>query len=401
MKNKEQDNVIYFDKNAHKTINKKRLIGLIILLLIILLIVITYILYATNENIRGYIDKNILRKEITQSNLKSIEIKDYDKLNIFAYYNKIAILKDNTLSLYNQSAKKETDLKVEISTPITYSCGRYFIIGEKGSSKVYLMKENEIVWEKNLEGNISRVTVNEAGYTAAVLTGTANKSVIIVFDEKGTELFKYYLSKTIAIDLSISSDCKNLAFAEINTAGTLIQSNVKILSVEKTKTAPDEALIYTYNAEQNSLILSLKYSYGNKLVCMYDDSVQLIKDNTDSKIVDITQKENKITYYSIQLDNNVATVQEESAGLLSTQTTVKIINTSNQKQSEYKFEGVTRDLYTYGNNIALNLGSEIHFIRTNGWLVKKYTSSQEIRKIVLTDAIAGIVYRNKIEIVNL
>ena len=43
MKNKEQDNVIYFDKNAHKTINKKRLIGLIILLLIILLIVITYI----------------------------------------------------------------------------------------------------------------------------------------------------------------------------------------------------------------------------------------------------------------------------------------------------------------------------------------------------------------------
>ena len=56
-------------------------------------------------------------------------------------------------------------------------------------------------------------------------------------------------------------------------------------------------------------------------------------------------------------------------------------------------------MYCCDNKIALNLGSEIHFIDTNGWLIKKYTSEKEIRKIVITDDIACIVYRDKLEIV--
>ncbi len=56
---------------------------------------------------------------------------------------------------------------------------------------------------------------------------------------------------------------------------------------------------------------------------------------------------------------------------------------------------------TCANNIALNLGSSIDFINTNGWLVKKYISEKEIKDIVLAEQIAGIVYKDKIEIANL
>ena len=78
---------------------------------------------------------------------------------------------------------------------------------------------------------------------------------------------------------------------------------------------------------------------------------------------------------------------------------MKIINSTSQKENVYKFEGVAKEFYCKDNKIAINLGSEIHFIDTNGWLIKKYASSKEIRKIVISDYIAGIVYRNKIEIV--
>ena len=67
----------------------------------------------------------------------------------------------------------------------------------------------------------------------------------------------------------------------------------------------------------------------------------------------------------------------------------------------YKFDGVVKELYCSNNKIALNLGSEVHFIDSNGWLIKKYSSAKEIRKIVITDDIAGIVYRDKIEIIKL
>ena len=57
--------------------------------------------------------------------------------------------------------------------------------------------------------------------------------------------------------------------------------------------------------------------------------------------------------------------------------------------------------YHYGDIIALNLGTEIEFINTEGWLVKRYIANQEITNIVVSDNIAGIIYRDKIEIVNL
>ena len=56
---------------------------------------------------------------------------------------------------------------------------------------------------------------------------------------------------------------------------------------------------------------------------------------------------------------------------------------------------------SYNDKISINLGSEVHFISTNGWLIKRYISSQEIKKIVMCNNFAGIVYRNKIEIVNI
>jgi len=58
-------------------------------------------------------------------------------------------------------------------------------------------------------------------------------------------------------------------------------------------------------------------------------------------------------------------------------------------------------MYCSGSKIALNLGSEIHFVDTNGWLIKKYTSNQEVRKIVISNEVAGIIYRNKIELIKL
>lgn len=401
MRNKSNEkgkNIIYFNKNEHRTFNKKRIAGLIILLVIIVIFIVGYILYATNEEFRTFMDMNVLRKEITENNLNSIVLEDYDKSNIYAYSNKIAVLKDNKLSLYTASGRQEGQLEVQISTPITYSNGRYFMIAQQDSSKAYLIRDNEIVWEKDLEGNISRVSVNSAGYSSIILTGTAYKTVIVVFDNQGNELFKY-MSSTITVDSAISEDNQYLSFAEVNISGTFVQSNIKTLSIEKAKTSPNEANVFTYNADSNSLILNIKYQNNNKLVCMYDDSVHVIKNNEDTKVADINSS--GMTFYSIELNNHLVGAVESTSGLLDTQTSVQIINMDNQNQSTYNFNGVTKELYSYGNKIALNLGSEVHFIETNGWLIKKYTSSQEIRKIVITDEIAGIVYRDKIEIVNL
>lgn len=398
MKSGKNINLLYFDKNENKTINKKRLVGLIILVLLICLIVVLYSVYVANENFRSYVDINILNKEIEDSNLKSINIEDYDKSNIFAFSEYIAILKDNKLETYNSSGKKEAENRIEISNPIIDSNGKFLMIAEQNSSKVYLLEGNIIKWEQDLEGNIIRINVNENGYSSVILSGTSHKAVIILFDNFGKEIFRY-LSRTITVDAAISDDNKYLSIAEVNTSGTLIQSNIKVISVEKAKEEPLEAIVYTYNAPTNSLILDIKYQNKTRLVCEYDNEVHVIKDNQDTKIADIDTSKEKITFSSIDLENHILKNIEENSGIFNTITVVKIINSTSLKENTYKFDGAIKELYCCDNKIALNLGSEIHFIDTNGWLIKKYTSEKEIRKIVITDDIAGIVYRDKIEIV--
>ena len=398
MKSKNNDNTLSSGIRNEEKINRKKIIGLVLIALIIVAIVVVYIVYRTNETVRQYFDENILHKNISENNLNKILLEDYDKSHIFAYKDKILILKSNVLEQYNTSAKKEQEITVEISNPLSSTSNNYFMLAEKGSSRVYMIEDSRIKWEKDLEGNISKINVNSAGYSAAILTGTAYKSVIVLFDEEGNELLRNYLANTIAIDVDITPDGEYLAFAELNTSGALVQSNVKIISIEKAKNKQTDAE-YTFNAETGKLILGIQYQRNNNLVCVYDDEIDTIQNNQNNKLLDFNTE--KVTFESIELDNAITRIVEENDGIFDTQTIIKTVNTTNKRENTYKFNGTTKELYTCGDKIAINLGTEVHFIDTRGLLIKKYISSQEIRKIVISDKIAGIVYRDKIEIVKL
>ena len=80
---------------------------------------------------------------------------------------------------------------------------------------------------------------------------------------------------------------------------------------------------------------------------------------------------------------------------------MQIINSSTKSTSIYAIENVPKNVYIQDDMIVINLGTSALFINDNGWLVKKYESSQEIQEIVLCNSVAGIVSKNKIEIISL
>ncbi|MGN1269397.1 MAG: DUF5711 family protein [Clostridia bacterium] len=390
--------VIEFKQN--KKINKKKIGVIIAISILAILLVVTIILYNGNKNFRNFMDKYIFRKNVTEENIPMIEI-DYDSnINIIPYNKYICILAENTLSQYNSSGKKEKEVKIEINNPIYDTENKYLVIGEKDNQKLYLISEDHIIWEKSIDGNLSRVTVNKNGYVCAIVTGTTHKSVIITYDEKGNELFKNYLSNTIAIDACISPDNSNLAYAEINYSGTAIQSNIKIMSIkEATKT--DVEPKYIYNALKNQLVLKIKYQNKDNLICMYDDSIYKINNGQSYEILSLNEEINKITFADIELNDYIFRTYEKSTGIFSADTVVELKNISNDKETVYTVEEVVKSVDCSNNIMAFNLGNEVDFVNTSGWLVKRYYSSQVIKNIVLGDGVAGIVYRDKIELINL
>lgn len=387
-------------KTKEKKVNKKKVIITIIAIIIILFLIIISAIYINNKNVRLWIDKNIFRKEVIQNNLPTIELNESDTQNIYAFNKYIGVLSKNQFAIYDNSGKKQDELNIEITKPIFNSNGRHLVIAEEKGQKVYLITDKGIAWEKSVEGNISQVEVNKNGYVAITIVDTINKTVVAVYDNTGNWLFNNILSTTRVVSTSLSNDNKYLALAEIDTSGTQIQSSIKVMSIEEGKNNPSNSIKKVYNSEKGDLITQIKYQEKDKLLCMYTDKIDVIK--TDETTETISEnKDKKVSFTSISLSNSAVMLEEKSSGLFTADSIVSIINPDNKNISTYTTEAVTKEIYTYDNIIGLNLGAEVEFINTSGWLVKKYTAEQEITNIVLSSSMAGIVYRDKIELINL
>ena len=389
----------YWQETTESKINKKKIIISIVISILVIGIIVIASLYITNKNVREWIDTNIFRKQVTQNNVSIIELDEGQTSNIFAFNKYIGILNKNKLNIYGNTGNEEAEMDIQITNPIFNSSNRFLAIAESKGQKVYLIEDKQVLWENTIEGNISQVHVNENGYVAVIISDTSYKSIIEIFDPKGNELFKRFLSTTMAVDVSISNDNKYLAIAEVNPSGTVIQSNIRIISIEKAKTAPANSEEKNYTSEANRLITNVNYQNKNKLVCMYTDGITMIENDAETTLFD--NKDKKITLESIELNNNVATVEEKSSGIFSADSVINIVNIENKSTKEYTVNSVIKEFYTKGDIIALNLGTEIEFINTGGWLVKRYIANQEITNITVGNNIAGIIYRDKVEIVNL
>lgn len=390
----------FWKEDEEKKINKTKLAILIAIIILIIIAGITIAIYMNNRTARDWINKNILQKEKVQNNLPSIEISETDNSSICVFNKYIGILSKSNFKVYDSTGRKETEYTIEISNPIYNSNNRYLAIAENKGQKLYLIEDKQIKWEKNIEGNISQVSINKNGYVAVTIVDTSYKTVIAVYNSQGDHLFNTYLSTTRVVATSISEDNKYLALAEIDTSGTVVQSNIKIISIEEGKSNPDNSIKKIYNGENKDLITNIKYQEKGKLLCMYTDKITEIK--SDGTVENIKEYENKkMAFSSIELSNATVTVEEKSSGIFTADSVIDITNSENKNISTYTVESVIKEIYTSNNLIALNLGSEVEFINSSGWLVKKYIAEQEITNIVLSNSIAGIIYRDKIEIINL
>lgn len=388
------------ETSPQKKLNKKKIFGIIIVLLCVILFVVLLFLYNNNDECRKIFDKYIFRKEVNAEQLNTIDIETSSDANVFSYSKYIVVLDQNELKLYNKYGKQEHTLEIEISTPIFEVNNNYLCVAEKGGQKIYLIYNKEIVWQKDVEGNISNININKNGYVSVVISGTSYKSIVQTFDSNGNDLFKQYLGETSVIDTDISNDNKYLAIAEINSSGIMVQSNIKVISIEEAQKNASEAIKYTYIADADNLIINIKYNNKNELICMYDSHIDVLKENENTELLNF-ESEN-ILFADINLTNKFIKIVEKKYNAFNSEIEMQIVNTSTQDITTYKIENTPKKVYVQDKMIAINLGTSVLFINDTGWLVKDYQSNgEEVQKIVFCDNIAGVVCKNEIKIIPL
>ncbi len=348
--------------------SKKNILKNTIIFICMIIIIVLVTLYISNEAVRNVIDRYILRKEVSEEQTVSIELSGDENKSIFAYDKYIVVLNNGLLTSYNSFGNKAFTNEISISNPIFVAKDKFLCIAEKQGNKIYLLSGGNIVWQNDVEGSISQINVNKNGYVSAIVKGTSHKTVILTYNDKGKELFKTYLSSTNPIKAQMSNDNKYLAVAEVNSSGSIVQSYIKLISVQKAENDPTNSVEYTYKAEPGRLIIDMEYQDKNKLVCMYNDVVEIIENEKNQEVFKMTDK---TTYVSIDLKNATLNIQEKQKGIFNTNQEVLIKDINHQTENLYTVDGVINFIETKGNNIAINMGSDVHFINTSRMVTKK------------------------------
>lgn len=380
---------IYLRKNGK--INKNAVIKLIVIFLITSIIATLVVLYKQNNEVRKLFDKYVFMKNTYENNLPKIET---DSKNIYAFKNSILVFKDNELISYNKYGKEEYSLSIELTNPILKTAGDYICMAEKNGSKVYIILYKNIIWEKEIKGNISDISLNKNGQVALTILGTTDKSIVIVFNEKGDELFSKHIAEDLVVSTALSDDNRNLAIAKVNYSGIDVKSEIETIDIKEAKDG--KTVINEYKADLGDLIIKIEYDKKSNLICMYDKYISIIKGNTIEKKVDYSLED--ILFADI--NNKIVKVIRKNDSVLNSKIELQIVNVDTGITVSYEIEE-PKSIYVFENNIAVNMGSEALFLNNSGWLIKDYTSSQEIKNIVVSNDIAGIIYKNKIEIISL
>ena len=385
------------EEKYQRELNIRKIVITSMVVILVIVAIILFSLYIAKPNFRRWVDSNILRKDIKSENVATIDL-NVDKNNqVFCYDKYISVLREKNLKLYNSVGENVTEISVDINTAIFSSKDKYLALAEKNGQEFCVILDKTYLWRQKVDGEILQIYVNKNGYIALVTTDTTYKSIITVYDSTGKQLMRKFLASTRVIDVSISNDNKYLAYAEMDTSGTLIKSNVKIISIEKAQTNTEEVEVYSKEQAISKMIIKIQYQEKNELVCVYDDEIDVIKDNKESELL---KKDDTITFMSGNLNNSIAYVKEQQNGVFNSSSTLNITSISNNQISTYNFKEIAKEMYTSGNVIGVNIGTEIYFIGTNGILKKKYTSSQEITNVIMTNSLGIVIYKDRIEIIS-
>ena len=187
----------------------------------------------------------------------------------------IVTLSSGELKVYDFEGNNKNTIKMKIGNPIYDIEDRYMGIADKNVTKIYLIDDDKLAWEKTLDVTVEKIKVNKNGYMVVVTKDSVYKSVVSVYSNKGELLFKSYVSNGYVIDTEISPDNKYLVIGEVDYSKTYIESTVKVIDIKKAIKAEEGSLINTF--VKDKLLVNLKIKENNNISFEYIE--EIVKDS--------------------------------------------------------------------------------------------------------------------------
>ena len=328
------------------------------------------------------------------SNRIELVTKDSD---IYGMYDEqLYVYSNNTITLYNNKCEVTWTYNFSESfSPNIYVEGKYMLVTNNSTGRIYLFESQNEILNKKIDGTIKNSFIDKYGNIAIEYSNESGyNNVISVYDKKGNSKYDTYLSQENIISLQMLENAKKIIFAEAVSESSNIGIKLRMIDITKNQDEQIKDIISLDNSFLYKFIVE-----GQNIYALLDDSIDSIDinssnvntlkefDNTQLLFVDINN--NYYTYLEREINEDRYIIENVNYdGQVISSTYVDSVP-KYMISSDYVNYYIYQDYVHILNKWGLDLGNR----QTN------FTPKESI--VFNNDKSLALIYTNKIYIINL
>ncbi|MBQ8636802.1 MAG: PQQ-binding-like beta-propeller repeat protein [Clostridia bacterium] len=304
----------------------------------------------------------------SESNPVALESASTYKYSQYRDY--ILCVNETAVIAFDKSGKNLWAVGIHMSEPILSVSGNYYMIAERGGTKIALFDGKRQVFQTEADGKIKNAELSDNGDVVVVSDKEYYKGAVIVINKKGDRVFSWNSGTDSILDADIASGSRRVAVTFLNTESGA-NSRVEIFNITNGKREASTDF-------SGSVVYDVNF-LGEVLNVFADDKVSGMSQR--GKVLwESLYTERKLLHYRAEnsgyklmlLDNNNASELE-------------ILTGRGRQKALITAEKMPDCMDIRSGRIAYNVGRDVILSGLSGKHKKVHTCPREIRDIYVMD----------------
>lgn len=316
---------------------------------------------------------------------------------VFQVYDGMLIrgTKDGICGL-NKKGEQLWKINAVLNNPILKPVGSKLLVLDIGGKEIFVLKENNILWQNAVDGNIINASISASGHVAVVHESEGYRCTIRVYDPMGTEMFSRYIDKKFVISADVSPAGDLFVINSIDASGAEINPQLQFFNIHGDPREPFAAI----SLRINEIFPFIWYRNDNSIFAVSDISLLYYDRGRKEQW---SQQYERVSSTCPVGDKYIAAAVRNDGDLTflkGISTEVAVFDIRGQKTASCYIDGDVINLRAYSNIIAVNAVREAYFIDVKGNLIGKYTPKSDIIDICLFSKVeAAVITKSSVDIV--
>lgn len=361
-----------------------------ILLAILIIMMIMKVCEIDYRSIKDTFSNNTSASSV--SNIYPYSLDNHSQIDFNIINSKFALMTDSNVEILNiQNAKKLYSFEHGYASPKIEYAGNYLCLYDQGGTRLRLDTLSENLYEKHIEKPIIAACVANNGTVAYSTFNESSKSKLVVMTKSENKKSDIEIKDGFVTAIALNSNASKCAYVTVNSVNGKFTSFLHIMKVGEV----EDIAVFEY---QNSDILKLAYSSGNRLYVIGNDFLSIVKSDKNEETV---FEKGAITAlnYSFTKENELILNYNEYSNSQSTKiayikpnASIKMtINTD----SEPKFISINSNKLTvlYSNKFVI-------YSLSSGEIKKEIACDSSVESVYSISSKAYIQYGQYLDVIN-